>query len=238
MKTKVIAVVLAAGKGSRMQSEIQKQYLELLGRPVITYTLDAFENSRVDEVILVVGPGEIEFVREEIIKKYHYQKVSQLIPGGKERYNSVYMGLCAGGESGEETCVLIQDGARAFITSKQVNQCIDGVKKYKACVMAMPVKDTIKIADEENYVVSTPDRSRMWQMQTPQCFVLSEIRHAYKKMLDADERNVTDDAMVMERYGNRRVKMIEGSYDNIKITTPEDLVIGEAILRKHCQNSK
>ena len=238
MKTKVIAVVLAAGKGSRMHSKIQKQYLELLGRPVITYTLEAFENSRVDEVILVVGSGEIDFAREEIVKKFHYQKVTQIIPGGKERYDSVYMGLCAGEEVQGETYVLIQDGARAFITSEQVNQCIEAVKEYKACVMAMPVKDTIKIVDEDNYSLSTPDRSRMWQMQTPQCFVLPEIRDAYREMMNAGDRTVTDDAMVMERYGNRRVKLIEGSYDNIKITTPEDLIIGEAILKKYGQNKE
>lgn len=238
MKTKVIAVVLAAGKGSRMHSKIQKQYLEILGKPIINYTLDSFENSQIDEIILVVGPDEIEFAREEIVNKYHYQKVSKVIAGGKERYDSVYQGLCAGEEGEEETCVLIQDGARAFLTSAQVNQCIDAVKEYKACVMAMPVKDTIKMVDEDNFAVDTPDRSRMWQVQTPQCFVLPEIREAYKKMIEAGDNTVTDDAMVMERYGNRRVKMIPGSYDNIKVTTPEDLVIGEAILKKYLKNDK
>ncbi|MDD7114099.1 MAG: 2-C-methyl-D-erythritol 4-phosphate cytidylyltransferase [Lachnospiraceae bacterium] len=238
MKTKVIAVVLAAGKGSRMHSKIQKQYLELLGRPIITYTLDSFESSHVDEIILVVGPDEIAFAREEIVKKYQYQKVSKVIAGGKERYDSVYLGLCAAEEGEGETCVLIQDGARAFLTPEQVNQSIEAVKEYKACVMAMPVKDTIKMVDDDNFAVDTPDRSRMWQVQTPQCFVLPEIREAYKKMIEAGDNTVTDDAMVMERYGNRRVKMIPGSYDNIKITTPEDLIVGEAILKKYFQNRK
>lgn len=231
MKTRIIAVVLAAGKGSRMHMEIQKQYAVLLGRPVITYTLDAFEKSTVDEIILVVGEGETAFVQEEIVKRFGYQKVTEIVTGGKERYESVYNGLCADTKADENTYVLIHDGARAFITPAHIEKCIQDVKKYNACVMAVPVKDTIKIVDEEQYSVSTPDRSVMWQMQTPQCFRLTEIREAYQKMLSQGDTTMTDDAMVMEQYGTRKVKMTMGSYENIKLTTPGDFVLGEAILK-------
>ncbi len=225
------AIVLAAGKGARMHSKIQKQYMSLLGRPVITYPLETFEQSPVDEVILVVAPGETEFAQKNILEPYGYHKVSKVVTGGKERYHSVYYALCAIEEAMEDDhYVLIHDGARAFITPERIEYAISCVKKDKACVMGMPVKDTIKIVDEECYALSTPKRSAMWQVQTPQCFLLSEIREAYRKMLESGDTSATDDGMVMERYGNRRVRMIEGSYENMKITTPEDLLFGEAIL--------
>ncbi len=230
MKTKATtaAIVLAAGKGSRMHMDIQKQYATILGKPVIAYTLDAFEASQVDDIILVVGEGEIPFAREQIVDHFGYTKVSQIVTGGKERYESVYKGLCAAKDS---TYALIHDGARAFITPELIAQCIRDVIAYDACVMAVPVKDTIKIVDEEQYSVSTPNRKVMWQMQTPQCFRLPEIREAYRRMLESGDNTMTDDAMVMEKYGSRRVKMTMGSYENIKLTTPGDFILGEAILK-------
>ena len=213
MKEKVTAIVLAAGKGSRMHSEIQKQYMTLLDRPVITYALEAFEKSSVDEIILVVAPGEIEYAQENILDRYDYKKVSGIITGGAERYDSVYKALCS---MPEEGYVLIHDGARAFITPELIEFCIEQVKKDKSCVMGMPVKDTIKIVDEDRYAVSTPPRSTMWQIQTPQCFVTAEIREAYQKMMEAGDDSVTDDGMVMETYGIRGVRMIKGSYENMK----------------------
>ena len=183
----------------------------------------------------MVGEGEISFAREEIVNRCGFQKVARIVTGGKERYESVYRGLCA--EDGADY-VLIHDGARAFITPELIAQCIRDVKRYDACVMAVPVKDTIKIVDEEQYAVSTPDRSVMWQMQTPQCFRLPEIREAYRKMLESGEKTMTDDAMVMEKYGNRRVKMSMGSYENIKLTTPGDFILGEAILKNMGKTEK
>lgn len=231
-KEKSIAIVLAAGKGSRMGTAVQKQYLDLSGRPVITYALEAFEHSEVDEVVLVVGQGETEYARKEIVEKYGYTKVIEIVTGGRERYESVYFGLRAAAREQDETYVLIHDGARAFVIPERINACIRGVKEYGACVLGMPVKDTIKVVDEEEFVCATPDRKTMWLVQTPQCFVLSEILEAYQKMIDAGESRMTDDAMVMEEYGGRRVKMIPGGYNNIKITTPEDLILGEAILQE------
>lgn len=228
IKATTAAIVLAAGKGSRMHMDIQKQYATILGKPVIAYTLDAFEASKVDDIILVVGEGEIPFAREQIVNRFGYTKVSQIVTGGKERYESVYKGLCAAKDS---TYALIHDGARAFITPDLIAQCIRDVISYDACVMAVPVKDTIKIVDEKQYSVSTPDRKVMWQMQTPQCFRLPEIREAYRRMLESGDTTMTDDAMVMEKYGSRRVKMTMGSYENIKLTTPGDFILGEAILK-------
>ena len=226
-KARTAAIVLAAGKGSRMHMDIQKQYANILGKPVIAYTLDAFEASDVDEIILVVGEGERAFAQEQIVNRFDYKKVTHIVTGGKERYESVYKGLCAV----EATYALIHDGARAFITTQLIAQCMKDVMRYDACVMAVPVKDTIKIVDEEQYSVATPDRKVMWQMQTPQCFRLSEIREAYRKMLENGDTTMTDDAMVMEKYGSRKVKMTMGSYENIKLTTPGDFILGEAILK-------
>ena len=170
----------------------------------------------------------IPFARKQIVDHFGYTKVSQIVTGGKERYESVYKGLCAAKDS---TYALVHDGARAFITPELIAQCIRDVIAYDACVMAVPVKDTIKIVDEEQYSVSTPDRKVMWQMQTPQCFRLPEIREAYRRMLESGDNTMTDDAMVMEKYGSRRVKMTMGSYENIKLTTPGDFILGEAILK-------
>ena len=237
MKGKTAAIIVAAGRGSRMGTKIQKQYLKLLGKPILAYTLEAFEKSETDEIILVVGEGEEDYVTREIIRPYGISRVTRVVAGGKERYESVWNGLQAVKEGifpeeKNECFVLIHDGARAFITPEQINFCIGQVREHRACVMGMPVKDTIKVVDSQEYTVSTPDRSTLWQMQTPQCFELTEISSAYRKMFQSGAEKVTDDAMVMESFGERPVKMIRGSYDNIKVTTPEDLILGEAILKE------
>jgi len=229
---KVTAIVLAAGRGLRMRSAILKPYLDLGGKPLITYALKAFEDSDAHEVILVAGKEEVEYIRKEIVESYGFRKVKQIVVGGCERYESVYRGLCAAA-SGESPgdYVLIHDGARPFISPAKIGSCIREVKKSKACVMGMPVDDTIKIIDSNNVAVFTPERKTLWRIQTPQCFLLSEIHEAYQKMMEAGDTRMTDDAMVMEEYGRRKVKVIPGGYDNIKITKPEDLVFGEAMLR-------
>ncbi len=229
MSEGVLAVVLAAGRGSRMHSDIQKQYLMLRGKPVVVHALEAFERSDVTEILLVTGAGEEDYVRRDIVDRYHISKVKQIIAGGRERFESVCFALQEA-EKDRFQYVLIHDGARAFITPELIREAIDGVKCYRACVTAVPVKDTIKVTDEKQYAVETPDRASLWQMQTPQSFVLSEIYEAYRRMMEAEDDQVTDDAMVMERYGSRRVKMVMGSYENIKLTTPDDLIIGDAIL--------
>ena len=225
-----IAVVLAAGRGSRMQSAVQKQYLHIGGRPVLYYSLKQFEDfDGVDEIILVTGENEIEYCREEIVNTYNLKKVTGIIPGGKERYHSVYEGLCAAKEC---DYVFIHDGARPFLDRSILERVLEAVREYRACVVGMPVKDTIKIADENQFAAQTPDRSSLWMVQTPQVFEYNLIKDAYTRMMEAGVAGVTDDAMVLERMSGMQVKLVEGSYQNIKITTPEDLLVAEAFLKQ------
>ncbi|MGN0132416.1 MAG: 2-C-methyl-D-erythritol 4-phosphate cytidylyltransferase [Lachnospiraceae bacterium] len=235
---KTTAIVLAAGQGKRMGSDVAKQYLLLCGRPVLYYTLRNFEDSIVDEVILVTGKEQIEYCKKEIVEAYGFQKVTQIVAGGKERYHSVAMGLCAAAQSGTPCdYVLIHDGARPFVTPGMIEKGIEAVQKYDACVVGMPVKDTIKISDENGFAVDTPKRNLVWQVQTPQIFAFPLIKSAYDKLIEEEGKLlaqgvvVTDDAMVMELFSAKRVKLIEGSYENIKITTPEDLEIAECFLK-------
>ncbi len=232
---KISAVVLAGGKGSRMNSDIQKQYLLLCGKPVLYYALQAFQHSSVDEIILVVGTGmvqnisEEEYCKKEFIDNCHFNKIKHIVMGGSERYDSVMNGLAA--IHNDVDYILIHDGARPCITVELIERCIQDVIDCKACVAAVPVKDTIKVVDSKNYAVSTPDRSTLWQIQTPQCFEYNMIWKAYHNMAaDTDKSNITDDAMVVEKYSDNKVKMTYSSYKNIKITTPEDLQIAKTFL--------
>lgn len=226
--SKYTAIVLAAGSGKRMNTIVHKQYLLLDGKPILYYSLKAFEDSPVSEVVLVTGDGEEEYCQKEIIQKYGLRKVCHVVKGGKERYHSVYEGLKAVCKA---DYVLIHDGARPFIDEKIIERSIRAVEKYQACVVGMPVKDTIKIADELGFAAETPDRKHVWQVQTPQTFCYSLIMQAYEKLMACSKRQVTDDAMVLEQMTNQTVKLIEGSYRNIKITTPEDLLVAETYLK-------
>ncbi|MFR1833558.1 MAG: 2-C-methyl-D-erythritol 4-phosphate cytidylyltransferase [Lachnospiraceae bacterium] len=227
---KSAAIVLAAGQGKRMQSHVQKQFLLLNDRPLITYALEAFENSSVDQIILVTGSDEIRYCREEIAEKYGFSKVTKVIAGGRERYHSVYEGLKAA--KGAEY-VLIHDGARPLLNQEIISRALEGAKEYGACVVGMPVKDTIKTAGADGFVASTPNRSTLWQVQTPQAFFYPWISQAYEKLFSREEyqQGVTDDAMVLEAMTSHKVKLIEGSYFNIKVTTPEDMAVAEALLK-------
>lgn len=225
---KVTAVVLAAGSGKRMNSSVHKQYMMLAGKPVLYYVLKTFEESEVEEVVLVVGQGEIEYCRQNIVDSYGFQKVKVIVEGGKERYHSVYAGLAAAPGT---DYVLIHDGARPFVDVDMIKRSIDGVKSYQACVVGMPVKDTIKVVGEERFAKATPDRNTLWQIQTPQAFSYPLILDAYTKIVAQEECTVTDDAMVLEQMTGQQVKVIKGSYRNIKITTPEDLLVAEAYVK-------
>lgn len=225
---KYTAVVLAAGAGKRMNTKVHKQYLEVAGKPLLYYTLKAFEESRVDDIVLVTGAGEELYCRREIVEKYGFHKIKAVTAGGKERYHSVYQGLLAA--EGTDY-VLIHDGARPLVEQAVIERSMESVEKYQACAVGMPVKDTIKIVDGELFAKGTPDRSNLWQVQTPQTFSYALIREAYCKMLQQEDAVITDDAMVVERMTSVPVKLIEGSYRNIKITTPEDLLLMEAYLR-------
>ena len=232
------AIVLAAGQGKRMQSAVAKQFLLLNNEPVVCHSLRAFEESDVETIILVTGADEIEYCREEIVKKYGFKKVSAIVAGGKERYHSVYEGLCAlSGVLVEEGIVLIHDGARPMIAQEIIARTIEAAKEHGACVAAMPVKDTIKVADADGFAEATLDRSTLWQVQTPQTFRYDLVFGAYKKLLsdEAYQKGITDDAMVVESMCGGSVKLVEGSYENIKVTTPEDMIVAESFLKRRTQ---
>ena len=231
-KDKCTAIVLAAGRGSRMGTKIQKQYLEICGKPVLYYSLAVFETSElIDEIILVTGEGQSDYCRREIIEKYNISKVKKIVTGGKERYESVYNALKG---MDREGYVFIHDGARPFVDERMIERTYYAVKKYRACVAGMPSKDTIKIVDENAFAVNTPERQYVWCIQTPQVFETALICDAYSALMEneANEIGITDDAMVLERMKNCTVKLVEGSYENIKITTPEDLTVAESLIKK------
>ena len=165
---KTAAIVLAAGQGKRMNSTIHKQYLLLDSKPVLYYSLYAFEHSEVDIVVLVTGKGEVPYCEQEIVQKFGFQKVVTITEGGKERCHSVYEGLKI--LPADTEYVLIHDGARPFVTERIIMDTMEAVRKYKACVVGMPVKDTIKITDSSQFAVHTPDRQSVWAVQTPQAF--------------------------------------------------------------------
>ena len=225
---KCTAIVLAAGQGKRMHSKVQKQFLEIGQKPIVYYSLHCFQESpRIQEIILVTSKEMIPYCEKEIVKKYGFGKVTRIVEGGKERYDSVYAGLKA---CKDTDFVFIHDGARPFITVEMVERGYQAVVKT-ACVLGMPSKDTVKLADEEGYIKETPDRKIVWNVQTPQIFSYKLICTAYESIQQKDMSNVTDDAMVVEQETGTRILLVEGSYQNIKITTPEDLAVAEAFLQ-------
>ncbi len=219
-------VIVAAGTGSRMNMGINKQFIKLEGKEVIVYTIEKFYNNpNIDDIVVVVKESESEFFKKEIIERYNFKNI-KIAYGGKERQDSVYNGL----KLLDEKCdvVLIHDGARPFVSDKTIDTCIEEAKEHKAIVVGVPVKDTIKVIDDNNNIVDTPNRSLLWAVQTPQTFDYEVLLDAYEDAFKSGFYG-TDDAMLVERVGHK-VKMVEGSYNNIKITTKEDLNIGSQIL--------
>ncbi len=225
---KVTAIIVAGGSGKRMGTTIKKQYLKLKGKEILAYSIQAFERCHfIDEIIVVVAEEEIEYVRKQIVDKYELNKVTRIVAGGKERQDSVYNGLMA--TEGESTYVMIHDGARPFIKEETILKCLLMTKEKKASIVAVPVKDTVKICDSQSRVVEkTPNRNCLWSVQTPQSFEYKLLMQAYDY---AQKQNlqVTDDSMIVEAFG-KEVYIVEGEDTNIKITTPIDIIIGESIL--------
>lgn len=221
MENKVTAIVLSAGMGKRMGTDKPKQYLEINEKPILYYTIKAFEESKVDDIVIVCGEKDIEYCTKEIVQYFNFNKVKKVIAGGKERYNSVYNAL---EEINDCDYVLIHDGARPCIKPELINLMIDRVITDKACIMAVPVKDTIKIVDT-GVIIDSPDRRTLWQAQTPQAFEFDGIREAYRSAIKKEEKQITDDAKVWSLCMDVPVKIVEGEYENIKVTTKSDLEI-------------
>lgn len=225
---KVIVIIVAGGKGKRIGADISKQYLDISGKPILAHTLKAFEDcNAVDSIIVVCHPNDMEYCQKNIIKKFGFKKVIKVVKGGKERQDSVRNGLDAVPKSCD--IVSIHDGVRPFVSQSIIKKSISEAKKTGASVVCVPVKDTIKEASS-GYVIKTPDRKKLWAVQTPQTFKTDIIKKAHKIALKKGVM-ATDDSSLVEMIGYK-VKVVEGSYENIKITTPEDLIIGEAIANR------
>lgn len=219
-------IVAAGGRGRRMNSSVSKQFLKIKGHPILYYTLKVFESLNfIDEIILVIGSHDRKLA-EKYISYYRLKKV-KVVEGGKERQNSVYNGLSK--LSPQTDVVIIHDGVRPFVTKEMIESSIKGAKKYGAVGVAVPVKDTIKVIDRNKFIKDTPKRSALRAIQTPQVFKYDLIMKAYKKAFQ-DGFYGTDDTVLVERLGHP-VKLIDGSYENIKITTPEDILIAETFVR-------
>ncbi|MGE5614281.1 MAG: 2-C-methyl-D-erythritol 4-phosphate cytidylyltransferase [Bacillota bacterium] len=219
-------VIAAAGKGSRMGMKENKQYIEVSGKPVLARTIQKFEDCcRINDIKVVVNETDVEFCKENIIRRFGFRKVSEVVPGGPLRQQSVYNGL----KRLPADCgiVLIHDGARPFIDTQDIINCIDAVEEYGAAVVAVPAKDTIKRSDTEGFVAETLDRSSLWYVQTPQGFKYGLIIEAHRKACE-DGFTGTDDSVLVERLGHK-VRVVRGSCLNIKITTKEDLLFAGLI---------
>ncbi len=221
------AVIVAAGSGKRMGTKISKQFLPLGGKEILTHTVERFEAAeQIRDIVLVTGAEALQDVMS-MAREYAWKKVVSIVVGGKERQDSVYNGLQT--VSADTDVVLIHDGVRPFVTEEILNRSIETALEMGGCVAGVPAKDTIKVCNAEQTAIATPDRSTLWQVQTPQTFRKDLILQCYEKA-KANDFTGTDDASLVE-YCGYPVKVIMGDYRNIKITTQEDLLIGEAFLQ-------
>lgn len=229
MKGRNYAIVVAAGQGKRMGTDVSKQYLLLDDKPVVVHALRAFdEQPAIEAIVLVVAPSDVKRVKDSIVSEYEFKKPVLVVEGGQERQQSVYNGLKALGEFGDVDIVVIHDGVRPFVTEQMIRDSILAADRYGAAVVGVPVKDTIKKVDDEQFVICTPKRSQLWLVQTPQAFKYRLIWEAHEKAVQ-DGFCGTDDAVLVERLGHP-VKMVMGSYCNIKITTREDLILAREFM--------
>ncbi len=246
---KVDAIIVSAGKGRRFSegkekgseygstklgpgpmkiSRGKKQFQLLAGKPILAHTLDRFEACPlIRSVLLVVGQEDMDHCVEEIVERYGYKKISQIVPGGRRRQDSVRKGIDA--LSGDADVVVIHDGVRPFVTQELIEESIHAALRFEAALVAMPVKDTIKIVHHDGTVMKTLDRETLWQIQTPQAFRVSLIKEAHRRATEEGFVG-TDDASLVERLGVK-VHVIPGSYSNLKITTPEDLIMAEFLFQ-------
>lgn len=225
---KADAIIVSAGKGQRFMEGRKKQFFSLAGKPILAHTLDPFDACPlIRSVLLVVGHEDQDYCLREIVEKFQYRKVSQVTPGGKRRQDSVRNGLNV--LPADADVIVIHDGVRPFVTREMIEESIRSAIRFGATVTAMPVKDTIKMAHPDGTVFKTLERESLYQAQTPQTFQAPILREAYLKAME-DGFIGTDDASFVERLG-KKVHILPGSYTNIKITTLEDLMLAELILK-------
>lgn len=225
-RVKTSAIIVAGGVGNRMNSDIPKQFLEVLGKPIIAYTINAISICKdIDEIVLVTLPDYIVFCKD-IVDEFQFNKVSRIVCGGTTRQESVHNGLR---ELSDDTdVVVIHDGARPLVDPDIISESVHSTLKFGCAAVGVKMKDTIKVVDSDGYIVSTADREKLWQVQTPQTFKKDVILSLYEYASNSNEQ-FTDDCMLAEAAGYK-VKMIEGSYENIKITTPQDIFIMKGLL--------
>jgi len=222
-----VAIIVAAGQGSRMGGECAKQFLELAGTPIIIHTLKAFEQCEVIQAIIVVLPANESANFLSLAGRYGLQKLSKVVPGGLTRSESVFHGLQAVRPATAEV-VAIHDGVRPFVTPDEITSTVNAALEHEAAILVAPVTDTIKEVEHDG-IVRTLNRSQLRRALTPQCFRYSLLRRAYEEA-DVNDPELTDESLLVERLGVR-VAIVEGSPRNIKITTPEDLIVAEALMR-------
>ncbi len=226
---KVVAIIVAGGSGKRMGNSRSKQYLLLGGVPILVHTLRTFERaSTINHIILVVPENDIDYTRHSILEQYQISKVKHIVAGGRQRQDSVRNGLDI--VSDENEIVVIHDGVRPFVSEEIINASVQKAFEEDAVTVGVAVKDTVKSVDGNGWIKETLKRDTLWLTQTPQAFKREIIKRAYRRAYK-DNIYGTDDASLVERI-NIKVRMINGSYDNIKITTSEDLELGEYLLRK------
>ena len=225
----VIALIPAAGMGKRMGAGVNKQYLLLNGKPIVAHTLSVFEDAPfVDDIYLVIPEEEIPYCREQVVERYGFAKVRSIVPGGAERQHSVLNGLRAMENARDDDLVLIHDGVRPFVPIHVLERAGEVAGAHDGALVAVPAKDTIKIV-ADGIIRDSPPRDSLWLAQTPQAFRYGVIRAAHE-IADAEGFLGTDDAMLVERLG-KDIHVVLGDYRNIKITTPEDLLLAEAFLK-------
>ena len=227
---KVAAIVAAAGQGVRMQQDTPKTYLQLAGKPILIHTLEVFERvSEVHEVLVVVHPEDLEFCQGEVIDPYPLKKVLRLVPGGKERQDSVYNALRILKKEGDELdVILVHDGVRPLVVPAQVRQVVAAARRHGGAILGVPCQDTLKRVNSKGEVVATVDRQELWQVQTPQAFRAALLWRAYQEAMEKGFY-ATDEAALVEALGET-VVVVPGTPLNLKITTPDDLIMAEAIL--------
>jgi 2-C-methyl-D-erythritol 4-phosphate cytidylyltransferase len=225
----IAAIIPAAGIGQRMGRQIPKPYLPLAGKPILAHTLEIFEKTKeVDEVTLVVHPRELDYCQDKVLSRFTFKKVLRLVPGGKERQDSVYHALKVLQKEDDLEVILVHDGVRPFITPDQIRRLIEAARRHGGAVLGLPAQDTLKRVDQEGHILQTLERKDIWQIQTPQAFQAPLLWRAF---VEAYSRNYygTDEASLVEEL-QHSVVVLPGSPLNLKITTPDDLQMAEVIL--------